>query len=285
MQVPVVVVIKTIDPDTNTSYQLSESDLETIKLIDYDDPPTELSGSWSYSTTENEFDHSLPSTNKALQPDLSLTDGGSQKKRYWVTTTKVENKRVAASIKQPNGTVVHTAGDPYDSKATLTGTNVVSYKLDDINLRKGDTTTGTPSLIELQKWTQTNYYLTINKYELRKADFHGYILGTEDPSLEYATAYFSPTAATCDIFYYWPMGPKETRGVGRAPWAPIEITVNEESNALCFTHMHLQNYEFWWFGSYSWEGRFTIYDQFGNPGTFWVGYKDSNTTPEILDHN
>ncbi|KAI2862001.1 hypothetical protein CBS147321_1152 [Aspergillus niger] len=287
MQVPVIVVIKTIDPDTNTSYQLSESDLETIKLIDYDDPPTELSGSWSYSTTENEFDHSLPSTKKALQPNLSLTDGGSQKKRYWVTTTKVENKRVAASIKQPNGIVVHTAGDPYDSKATLTGTNVVTYKLDDINLRKGDTTSGTGETVLLQEWSHTNYYLTTNKYPLRKADFNGYNLGTdhgaEDSALEYATAYFSSSGNKSDIFFYWPMGPEETRAAGRGT-AKVDVTVNDESNALCFTHMHVGIFDWRWFLDYIGEGQFTFYDQFGNPGTFWMGYKDSHTTPEILDH-
>ncbi|GJP93899.1 calcineurin-like phosphoesterase [Aspergillus niger] len=288
MQVPVVVVIKTIDPDTNTSYQLSESDLETIKLIDYDDPPTELSGSWSYSTTENEFDHSLPSSKKALQPDLSLTDGGSQKKRYWVTTTKVENKRVAASIKQPNGTVVHTAGDPYDSKATLTGTDVVTYKLDDINLRKGDTTSGTGETVASQKWSSTNYYLTTNKYPLRKADVNGDNLrtdqGVENSYLENAMACFFSASNEFDIFYYWPMGPEETRRVGGASGAPIEITVNEESNALCFTHMHLQNYDFGWTFGFLFYYRFIFYDQFGNPGTFWVGYNDSHTTLEILDH-
>ncbi|GLA12317.1 hypothetical protein AnigIFM62618_007454 [Aspergillus niger] len=249
MQVPVVVVIKTIDPDTNTSYQLIESDLETIKLIDYDDPPTELSGSWSYSTTENE---------------------------------------VAASIKQPNGTVAHTAGDPYDSKATLTGTNVVTYKLDDINLRKGDTTSGTGETVASQKWSRTNYYLTTNKYPLRKADVNGYTLrtdqGVENSYLENAMACFPSGSNELDIFYYWPMGPEETRRLGGASGAPIEITVNEESNALCFTHMHLQNYDFGWIPNFLFDYRFTFYDQFGNPGTFWVGYNDSHTTLEILDH-
>ncbi|GKZ33893.1 hypothetical protein AbraIFM66950_003980 [Aspergillus brasiliensis] len=264
MQVPVVVVIKAIDSDSAMPYELSESDLETIKLADYDDPPTELSGAWSYSTTENE-------------------------KRYWVTTTKIENKKVAASIKQPNGTVVHTAGASFESKVTLTGTNVVTYKLSDLNLRKGDTTTGSgENIIYLGDWSQTNYYLTAGKYLLRKADFDGYNLGR---TWEYKIVpwnmlqLYSPRGSRNPMSsIYWPMGPKETRRAGRGT-ANVEITVNEEENALCFTYLHVELLDWIWFNDdYVGEGRSTFYDQFGNPGTFWVGYKDDHTTPEILDH-
>ncbi|GKZ72396.1 hypothetical protein AnigIFM50267_008759 [Aspergillus niger] len=248
MQVPVVVVIKTIDPDTNTSYQLIESDLETIKLIDYDDPPTELSGSWSYSTTENEWGF----------PKEALlgydNKGGEQESRREHQTAQWD----------------------------------LTYKLDDINLRKGDTTSGTGETVASQKWSRTNYYLTTNKYPLRKADVNGYTLrtdqGVENSYLENAMACFPSGSNELDIFYYWPMGPEETRRLGGASGAPIEITVNEESNALCFTHMHLQNYDFGWIPNFLFDYRFTFYDQFGNPGTFWVGYNDSHTTLEILDH-
>ncbi|KAL3248795.1 hypothetical protein ABHI18_011881 [Aspergillus niger] len=267
MQVPVIVVIKTIDPDTNTSYQLSESDLETIKLIDYDDPPTELSGLWSYSTTENEFDHSLPSTKKALQPNLSLNRWGFPEEAL----LGYDNK----------------CGEQESRREHQTAQWDMTYKLDDINLRKGDTTSGTGETVALQEWSHTNYYLTTNKYPLRKADFNGYNLGTDqgvdDSSLEYATACFSSGGNNSDIFFYWPMGPEETRAAGRGA-AKVDVTVNDESNALCFTHMHVEIFDWRWFLDYIGEGQFTFYDQFGNPGTFWVGYKDSHTTLEILDH-
>ncbi|OJZ84723.1 hypothetical protein ASPFODRAFT_48846 [Aspergillus luchuensis CBS 106.47] len=282
MQVPVIVVISVIDSDTNNAYELNDSELETIKLIDYDDPPTEISGSWSYSVTENEFDHGLPSTKKAIQPGLSLAAGGPQKKRYWVTTTKVENKRIGASIKQSDGTVVHTGGGTFDSKVTLVGTNPVTYKVDDLNFEQQEDNVEQKFPDNSGSWEQRNFYLTTKKHELRKADFQGYNLGTFDPALDYATAYFDTGIGFFSIFYYWPMGSEEMRTVGIDSYT-AEVTINKKSNALCVTHMLLSAGTAWP-ASRTWEGRFTFYDKFGNPGTFWLGYGDAHATPEILDH-
>ncbi|RAH56257.1 hypothetical protein BO85DRAFT_63010 [Aspergillus piperis CBS 112811] len=283
MQIPVIVVISVIDLNTNNAYELNESELETIKLIDYDDPPTEISGSWSYSVTENEFEHGLPSTKKAIQPDLSFAAGGPQKKRYWVTTTKVENKRIGASIKQSDGTVVHTGGGTFDSKVTLVGTNPVTYTVDDLNFeqQEEDVMQAFPS--KDGSWIQRNFYLTTKKDELRKADLQGYILGTVDPALKYATAYLRDNMGFFSIFYYWPMGSKEMRTVGIDSHT-AEVTINQKSNALCVTHMYLDVFGTTWPASRSWEGRFTFYDKFGNPGTFWLGYDEAFFTPKILEH-
>ncbi|PWY65825.1 hypothetical protein BO83DRAFT_117104 [Aspergillus eucalypticola CBS 122712] len=281
MQIPVIVAISVIDPDTNTAYELNDSELETIKLIDYDDLPTEISGSWSYSVTENEFEHGLPSTKKTVQPDLSLAAGGLQKKRYWVTTTKVENKRIGASIKQSDGTIVHTGGGTFDSKITLVGTNPVTYKVDDLNFEQQEENITQDWPDESGRWTQRNFYLTTTKYELRKADFQGYSLGTDDPALDHATAWFN-TAGYFHIFYYWPMGLEETRTVGFGSYT-AEVTINQKSNALCVTNMLLSP-SATWPASTIWEGRFTFYDKFGNPGTFWLGYDGYLLTPEILEH-
>ncbi|GLA64610.1 hypothetical protein AtubIFM54640_006334 [Aspergillus tubingensis] len=282
MQVPVIVVISAIDPDTCKAYELNETELETITLIDYDDPPTEISGSWSYSVTENEFEHGLPSTKKAVQPDLSLAAGGPQKMRYWVTTTKVEDKRIGASIKQSDGTVVHTGGGGFDSKVTLVGTNPVTYTLDDLNLEQQEDDVEGVFPDNDSTWRQRNFYLTTKKYELRKADFQGYILGTVDPALKYATGYFRGGLASFSIFYYWPMGPKETRTVGIDSHT-AEVTINQRSNALCVTVLLLWGNVIWP-APRNWEGRFTFYDKFGNPGTFWLGYDEAFFTPEILEH-
>ncbi|PYH73076.1 uncharacterized protein BO88DRAFT_450437 [Aspergillus vadensis CBS 113365] len=280
MQVPVIVVISVVDPDTNNAYEPNDSELETIKLIDYDDPPTEISGSWNYSVTENEFEHGLPSTKTAIQPDLSLAAGGPQKKRYWVTTTKIEDKRIGASIIQSDGTIDHTGGGTFDSKVTLVGTNPITYNVDDLNFEQQEDDVHQAFPDQSGVWVQRNFYLTTKKYELRKADLQGYNLGTVDPALKYATAYFD--YGYFSIFYYWPMGPKETRTVGIDSHT-AEVTINQKSNALCVTVLAI-----WargtWPASRNWEGRITFYDQFGNPGTFWLGYKEGFLTPEILEH-
>ncbi|OJZ79987.1 hypothetical protein ASPFODRAFT_38467 [Aspergillus luchuensis CBS 106.47] len=240
MQVPVIIAIKAIDPGSGASYELTDSDLDTIKLIDYDDP------------------------------------------RYWVTTTKVENKRIGASIEQPNSRVVNTAGAPYDSKVTLTGLAPVRYTLDDLNLNKDNTVSGTLNVDNSTvDWAQQNYYLTTNKHELRKVDLYGYDNGSDNPPREFSTC-FVPVAGLLGIFYFWPMGTEEKRTVGTGNYT-TEIDVNQRSDALCFTHMEFIAILLSENRHYS-EGRFTFYDRFGNIGTFWSGYKDAYTVLEILDH-
>ncbi|BCR99551.1 uncharacterized protein AKAW2_41234S [Aspergillus luchuensis] len=275
MQVPVIVVIKAIDPDTNTVYELSDLELETIKLIDYDDPPTELPESWSYSSTENEFEHTLPASTKGPRSEPAPFDVGIQKKRYWVTTTELENKRIAASIKQPNGTVVHTGGGTFDSKVTLTGTQPKKYERKDLHILREDTADGGFSGLS-GTWDQDNYYLfsKIEGCELRKADFYDYMLGDPDPALEYAVAGFCKSIP-CSIFYYWPMGPEEKRTAGRSPYT-AEITINQRSDALCFTRMWLKPSDKPWNDAGYRSGKFTVYDKYGNSGVFYTGYEDDN---------
>ncbi|GKZ22928.1 hypothetical protein AbraIFM66951_009324 [Aspergillus brasiliensis] len=275
MQVPVIVVISAINPDSNSPYELDDSELEKIRLIDYDDPPTEIKGSWSYSVIENEFEHGLPSTKMAVQSDLSLAAEGPQKKRYWVTTTKIEDKRIAASIEQPNGTVVHTGGGNFDSKVILVGTNPVMYNLDNLIWeQQGDFVSGKFS--DGGGWVLRNLSLTTNKYDLRKAEFQGYNPGTTDAALEYAISFLKIKGIDVwsSILYYWPMGSEETRRVGIGSYT-AETTINQKSNALCVTHIQLIESGIessnWWE-----EGRFTFYDKFGNSGTFWLGYGDED---------
>ncbi|KAI3013244.1 hypothetical protein CBS147346_247 [Aspergillus niger] len=282
MQVPVIVTIKAIDPESASTYELKDSDLKNIKLIDYDDenPATEISGSWSYSATENEFEHALPTSRKEPQPDLSLADGDPQRKRYWVTTTKIENKRIGASIQQPNGTVVHTASAAFDSKATLRGINPETYTKDDLNLERNDTANGdfySPNYHWY--WDQDNYFLTSTKYEFRKVELYSYDGGSSDPYLKYSTGFFS-VHAPCNIFYYWPMGSQETRTVGRGLMT-TEITINQRLNAMCCTRMMFTGANPWEESHY-WEGKFTIYDNIGNFGTFFMGYDEDRNQMQIL---
>ncbi|RAH55760.1 hypothetical protein BO85DRAFT_470103 [Aspergillus piperis CBS 112811] len=281
MQVPVIVTIKAIDPESAATYELKDSDLEKIKLIDHDDetPATELSGSWSYSATENEFDHALPTSRKEPQTDLSLADGDPQRKRYWVTTTKMENKRIGASIKQPDGTVVHTASAGFDSKVTVRSIDPVKYTRDDLNLEREDTADGnfySPNYHWY--WDQDNYYLTSTIHDFRKVELYGYDGGT-DPYLKYSTGFFS-VHEPCNIFYYWPMGSKETLTVGKGLMT-TEITINQRPNAMCCTRMRFEGANPWkehhW-----WEGKFTIYDKFGNSGIFFMGYDEDRNQLQIL---
>ncbi|PWY64820.1 hypothetical protein BO83DRAFT_411073 [Aspergillus eucalypticola CBS 122712] len=261
MQVPVVVVIKAIDPESAATYKLKDSDLEKIKLA-----------------TENEFDHALPTSRKEPQTDLSLADGDPQRKRYWVTTTKIENKRIGASIEQPDGTVVHTASAGFDSKVTLRSIDPVEYTMNDLNIEQEDTADGnfySPNYHWY--WDQDNYYLTSKIYDFRKVKLYGYDGGT-DPYLKYSTGFFS-VHEPCNIFYYWLMGSKETLTVGRGLMT-TEITINQRANAMCCTRMRFEGANPWkehhW-----WEGKFTIYDKFGNSGIFFMGYDEDRNQLQI----
>lgn len=173
-------------------------------------------------------------------------------------------------------------GGTFDSKVTLVGTNPVTYKVDDLNFEQQEDNVEQDFPDKSGTWVQRNFYLTTKKYELRKADLQGYDLGTVDPSLEYATAYLDTGIGFFSIFYYWPMGSEETRTVGIDSHT-AEVTINQKSNALCVTHMFLSAGTTWP-ASRTWESRFTFYDKFGNPGTFWLGYDDTHVTPEILEH-
>ncbi|MCC8381248.1 MULTISPECIES: hypothetical protein [Xenorhabdus] len=110
MQAGVYIRIQAKDEEGNIT-PLSKEQLNLIKLINYNDDK-ELPKWWSYSDIENHYNHTFPSgnvmTKKEKEFNLSYRETIShtlnedsiynQKKTYWVTTTKVDQIRIAAKI-------------------------------------------------------------------------------------------------------------------------------------------------------------------------------------------
>src|ERR1700761_9699465 len=60
MQIPVTVSIKAVETGTSTRYTLTDSDLNTIELVYYNDTSSTLSNGWSYTDQEDDtFAHTI----------------------------------------------------------------------------------------------------------------------------------------------------------------------------------------------------------------------------------
>lgn len=99
MQVPVYISLKANIKGTIDRYYLTEDELEAIELFDFD-TNDQLSGSWSYSDAD--LSNIPPET---LADSVSNQD---QLKCFWVSSTKPEDKMIAARIRQPDGRLVTT---------------------------------------------------------------------------------------------------------------------------------------------------------------------------------
>jgi hypothetical protein len=128
MQLPVYVFIKANVKGTNDGYYLTDEELNSIELIDFGHTNHQLSDGWTYSDKE---DLSTPSTSDTPPLGVSGHDSigdGYQLKCYWVSTTKTEDKNVAARITLPDGKTVTTetsAECPYVNLAGSTTTTTI----------------------------------------------------------------------------------------------------------------------------------------------------------------
>lgn len=213
---------------------MTPAELNSIKLVTYDDTSTQLLGDWSYSDIENEFDHVLSSSTQA-SARFSEADSSNDEpdhKCYWVTTTKVENQKIAASITQPDGTLVTTHSSDFDSKVTITGIapDITRYTLDTIQIDREDTDNGTfigtysntyydtsgnsyppTSQDKSFSWDQDNYYIYTKEHSLRKAVIYGYSL---DSGLEYCYARRTDKYGL-KLFFVFPYGSQSQKHVGQ----------------------------------------------------------------------
>ncbi|KKO99942.1 hypothetical protein THAR02_07948 [Trichoderma harzianum] len=133
MQVLVVVTVSAVNDD-NTPHILTDDELSSLKLIDCDGPPSDLSDGWTYSTTENCYDHTIgPLTvEETVAVDLGPT---RHLQRYWVSTAMAEAKDIGASIKAQDGSVVDTSGSgTFKSTVNITGRPPVDVLFEDLNL-------------------------------------------------------------------------------------------------------------------------------------------------------
>jgi hypothetical protein len=281
MQVPVFVSIEAINPATGLTHTLSAAELNTIKLVDYFSPTTQLSAPWTYSGQENEFHHVLPSTasNETPQTDESNPTAAWQKKTWWVSTSRVEHKNIGASIQAPDRTVYHTGGGgpgSFDSHVTISGIAPVHYNMSNVefsgyeNTARGRTTNGT------HEFDQDNYYLSSKEHPFKKVQITGGYF-SDPPPVQYSYLRVSrplfPHFQETLLHYLWPIGPQQTKQAGHQN-AIANIIVNQRRGALCLTRLHLQYPPLYSDGGGWFTGQFTIWDEYGNWGKFKAGERE-----------
>lgn len=312
MQVPVDVLIRAIDPDNHQRYRLTQAELDTIQLVEYHNPNNLLTGAWSYSDESNEFAHALLSseatgTNPALNEFHSIQDDRSpDNKRYYVTTTRVEHRRVAARIRQPNGTTQSTHnGSRFDSYVHLTAIPPVDYNRSTISV---DPEVIVPNgfywmqarpppsgNLFHEPWTQVNYYVSTSVHPFLKAEIHGFNPRPSTPSLTNSYLYMFHGGPPVDLklHYIWENGPQARRSVGEhRTWtrngvtytvaAQVSIIVNQRRNALCLTRMSFENGHFGWNTGFRHPCGFELYDIYGNHGSFTASHSADGDEIVIL---
>ncbi|KAJ7230038.1 hypothetical protein GGX14DRAFT_553534 [Mycena pura] len=334
MQIPVTVSIKAVETGTTTRYTLTDSDLNTIELVYYDDTSSTLSNGWSYTDQKDDtFAHTVSgqsASSTAAKHPLHLhytaaaevkaqSDDSPQTKTYWVTTTKVENQKVAARIEQSDGTTVTTHSSKYDSHVTLTGLTTIAYTTDNVQINREDTANGTYKIQtktsdpwgsggidhgsssywvdSTMNWNQHNYYVSSNGFKFVKADIHdddstGYADGHPgDARLKNSFAYHA-TDSSLKMCFIWEFGAEDTKTAGvygddgdQHAYAYQDIKVNQKSNALCLTHLAFDT-PFKIGGDWSdSECGFTIYDTYGNSGKFGAACSSDHDGIDITNAN
>jgi hypothetical protein len=295
MQVATNITIGAVDTSNCESYRLSDYILQNLELVDYY-TDEKLTGGWTYTDKENEFGHSMPSslsnTNDAIPDDTAdvvhetADSEAPRTKRYWISTTKLETKVIAARIPQSDGKVISSNAGHFNSSVTIKGTEPVNYGLFNTEWCREDTSKD--YYIE-----QENYFLRSKRYNFKKVDRSGlksekYVI----PGLRSCTAHH--LAST--YHFMWDMGPQTTRSVGvdcyESGWIhPLgilrmhTITIRQHANALGLTRCKLLDAptdvfkSSWWYAT-----AFRIYDIYGNFGDFSVDCKKADTI-SIQDRN
>ncbi|KAF7169155.1 hypothetical protein CNMCM5623_001942 [Aspergillus felis] len=279
MQVPVFVSIQALNPATGAGHTLSAAELNTIKLVDYFSPTTQLSAPWTYSGQENEFHHVLPNTasNDTPQTDGSSPTAAVQKKTWWVSSSRVEHKNIGASIRAPDGTVYHTGGggpNRLDSHVTITGINPIHYNMSNVQFNREDTKNG-KTTNGSHSFDQDNYYLSSKVYRFKKVQIRGGYYSAPPP-VEYSYVRVSKQSGPVEhsyLHYLWPIGSQQTKQAGH-PNAKANITVNQRHGALCLTRFALKGSRLYGDIGGLFTGQFTIWDEYGNSGRFKAGSAD-----------
>ncbi|GLA32143.1 hypothetical protein AnigIFM63326_011282 [Aspergillus niger] len=292
MQAKVIVTIRAIDASTGANYQLTKAELEGIKLINYYSK-NELKGNWFYSTTENDFAHTLPRAGDPVEP---IADG-TQSISFWVSSTQIGNENIAAQISQPGAvqsTVITTTGGSFESMVTLEAIQPITYTQSNVTFTREDTAQGTwkrtsASGTSTYGWDQDNYYLSSDFYPFLKVNRHGVdTTGKENgigstAEMQDSFAFLRVDSTDISIFYMFDMGTAKTVTRGLSTYSftasyfrTADIKINQRPNALCLTrlrfingHVSLSN---WNAGAW-----FTIYDLYGNYGHFTVNINSQNT--------
>ncbi|GLA32138.1 hypothetical protein AnigIFM63326_011277 [Aspergillus niger] len=306
MQAQINVRIRAINQNTWATYQLTQSDLQSLKLIDYN-KRQELTGNWTYSTVEKEeFAHNMPITRSPADEELvapvtPIADD-TQTIIFWVSATRIESLRIGAQITEHGATesTVTTTGGNFDPCITVRGHAPITYTMNDVTVQREDTAYGFwyKQVRENGKWIwytyawdQDNYYLTSKRYPFVKIDHYNVdVNGSTQPNgnggyFRDAFAYMGlGNDSEISIFFLPQMGNSQQsrRGVR---WindyndldSTAYVTVNQRPNALILTRILFGNAYVSFLPNWQEDAWFRIYDQYGNSGTFTAKQQGSNT--------
>ncbi|KAK6529792.1 hypothetical protein TWF281_008951 [Arthrobotrys megalospora] len=321
MQVPIDVAITAID-GAGKPYYLSDQELAAIQLVDYNNVDRQLSGKWKYTDQENEFAHIIDGVGRSVSistdaPGASADASdhlGFQTKRYWVSTTGIENQKIAAAITEPNGNYYTTHSKVEDNFAILRGVSPIIYNTENVRINRdyNDTTTGSydlsserevlggrKTITEKLGWKAQNYHLSMDRGSVRKAEIYGYY--TSSSALNYSIKY-QPVGRGLIIFYMWPLGSQRDMQTGvlltttHAPIFRVEalatVPTNNRRGSLCFTRVHYAGSEAfpipWDDESHRYEqAGCKIYDEWGNWAQFKIIFTRSGKDQDvaIIDTN
>ncbi|KGQ10724.1 hypothetical protein BBAD15_g3932 [Beauveria bassiana D1-5] len=318
MQVLVYVWISVQTKGTNQLYHLSPDELSEIALVDYNDPYNgldrdgDMRGDWQYSEKPGEYAQPLPSSRVVgAATDLPQLARGSQTQKYWVTTTAQENKDIAASIYQPDGTLVNTTMAGFESRITLEGLTPIVYTTDKEStsverkfIKQGTYHCDWEGSYD-PYWSQDNYYFSLKQFPLHKVELHwydrtGHDNGHDnDPCLVGAVAkqlqhdYQVSHSADLNVFFIWEHGTKSPTKSGLyRKWGNItanayaNIEVDQREQALCLTRLKFGFFpglgEIWG-TQWTFSTWFIVFDIHGNSGTFEVTLSEDHDSVVIQD--
>lgn len=318
MQAVVRVWISAQIKGTNQSYNLSPDELSEIALVDYNDPYNgldrdgDMRGDWQYSENPGEYTQPLPSSRiVGAATDLPQLARGSQTQTYWVTTTAQENKDIAASITQPDGTLVNTTMAGFESRITLEGLTPIVYTTDKEStaVEKVFVTQGTYNCDFAGPihpyWYQDNYYFSTKQFPLHKTVIHwydrtGHDNGHDnDPCLVGAFAkqlqhdYELAHSADLNVFFIWEHGTSSPTKAGLyrkdgdlTANAYANIEVDQREQALCLTRLKFDFFPGFgelWGTQWAFSTWFIVYDIHGNSGTFEATFSNDHDSLVIQD--
>ena len=311
MQTPVDLLIRAVDPQNHQRYRLTQAELDTIELVEYNNTTIVLEGAWSYSDQSNEFAHAILSSEAAVaSPAFNESwpiqnDNSPDHKRYYVTTTRVEHKRVSARIRQPNGAMVSLHhGGTFDSHVHLTGIPQVAYNTSTISENQevvvpdGRYTiilfsgARVPIVLE-RRYNQVNYYISTKSYPLLKANILGLPDAPHQPNIYTHFTDNNWRAETLKMHCIWETTGQTVReisvfrrisaGTQSALWTHLDIVVNQQKDAVCLTRLSLDAEGDAWNPDFSHSCGFELYDIYGNRGWFTAGHSADRDEIVILN--
>ncbi|KAG4031713.1 hypothetical protein MFRU_008g00760 [Monilinia fructicola] len=278
MQVAANILIKAINPTNNADYTLTSSELASIQLVDYYNTDEVLSGNWTYTTTENDYAHTMPSNGFSRLVEAPLNSSMvDQYKKYWVSTKKAEVKTVGARILQPNGTWVTTRTSPNDSSIVFRSSPEIKYSLANCEWWREDTASGSG-------WDQDNYFLRSKVHPFKVAERHAYRNETYAVvGMRNSVAYHR---AGPHLHYMWPLGPPTTQNVGLTnyadgrphpnPWT-TNIVIRQHADSMCLTRLITSGPKDIWSQGWWFEPWVEMFDIYGNTGSFDFAVNEYNT--------